>query len=62
MRSSHPVLLQGSQRLVDAVDKFVDMFKVLGHLGGKHHVNDCLAELSILIPGGRDRQRSQIRT
>lgn len=39
----HPVLLQSGQWLVDAVDKFVDMFKVLGHLCCEHHINDSLS-------------------
>lgn len=40
---SHPVLLESSQWLVDAVDKFVDVFKVFGHLSGEHHINDSLS-------------------
>lgn len=41
--SSHPVLLQSGQRLVDAVHEFVDVFKVFGHLGRQHHVDDGLS-------------------
>lgn len=41
-RSPHLVFLC-FQRLVDAVDKFVDVFKVLCHLCGQDHVNDTLA-------------------
>lgn len=56
---AHPILLQSGQWLVDAVDKLVDMFKVLGHLCGEHHVNDGLSECSILIPGEECKQRDR---
>lgn len=55
--SAHPVLLQSGQRLVDAVDKLVDVFKVLGHLCCEHHINDGLPECSILVPGEEWRWR-----
>lgn len=55
---AHPILLQSGQWLVDAVDKLVDMFKVLGHLCCENHINDSLSECSIFVPGGgREGQR-----
>ncbi len=49
-RDSHLVLLQCSQRFVDAVDKLVDVFEVFGHLSGEDHVYDGLPERAVLIP------------
>lgn len=48
---AHRVLLQSRQWFIDAVDKFVDMFKVFGHLSCENHVNDCLSKRPIFIPG-----------
>lgn len=55
--SSHPVLLQRGQRLVDAVDELVDVLKVFCHLCGEHHVYDGLTQCTVLIPKERERQR-----
>lgn len=45
----YPILLQGCQGLIDAVDELVDMLKVLGHLGGQDHVDDGLPECAVLV-------------
>lgn len=58
---AHPVLLQSRQRFIDAVDKFVDMFKVFGHLSCENHVNDCLSKRPIFIPGERKSGESEYR-
>lgn len=52
---AHPVLLHSRQWFIDAVDKFVDMFKVFGHLSCKNHVNDGLPKCSIFVPGKRGK-------
>lgn len=45
----YPILLQGCQGLIDAVDELVDVLKVFGHLGGQDHVNDGLPECAVLV-------------
>lgn len=47
---SHPIFLQGSKRFVDAVDEFVDVFKVFGHFSGENHVDDGLPQRPVLVP------------
>lgn len=46
----------GCQRLVDAVHKFVHMFKVFCHLCGQNHVNNSLAQCSIVVPKDKDNR------
>lgn len=36
------VLVLAQERLGEDVDKFGEVLKVLGHLGGQHHVDDTL--------------------
>lgn len=48
-KHSYPILFQGCQGFIDAVDKLVDMLKVLGHLGGQDHVDDGLPECAVLV-------------
>lgn len=58
---AHRVLLQSRQWFIDAVDKFVDMFKVFGHLSCENHVNDCLSKRPIFIPGETEYRRADYR-
>lgn len=44
--------------LIDAVHKFVHMFKVFCHLRCQNHVNNSLAQCSIMVPKVTRRQRA----
>lgn len=46
---SHPTLLQSSQRFIDAIDKFVYVFKVFCHLSGENHVDNSLPKRAVFI-------------
>jgi hypothetical protein len=41
---------QLERAFIDTANKFVEVFKMLLHLGGKHHVDYSLSEWCVLIP------------